>query len=226
MKQDDNAIATADLFAGLMIVFLFIAVVFMQNSQAETESVRDLVEFNENQESVLLNALEEEFSNDLQRWGAVLDPNNLSIRFENPQILFSNGSAIVNQHFKDILDDFWPRYMRVVFENKQMIDTLSIEGHTSSRWNTNTDAVESYFLNMELSQDRTRNVLRYCESISSENQAGFIRRHITANGLSSSRIIYSRGFEDASKSRRVEFVINKKNNDEELRELITTLGRG
>ena len=60
---------------------------------------------------------------------------------------------------------------------------------------------------MWLSQNRTRSVLEYCISlIDSYDIKAWARRHITANGLSSSRLVLSiDGDEDKVKSRRVEF---------------------
>ena len=60
---------------------------------------------------------------------------------------------------------------------------------------------------MWLSQNRTRSVLEYCISlIDLYDVKAWARKHITANGLSSSRIILTDdGEEDKVKSRRVEF---------------------
>ena len=59
---------------------------------------------------------------------------------------------------------------------------------------------------MELSQDRTRAVLEYALLLpQSLPHRVWAKEHITANGLSSSRLIYLNGREDKERSRRVEF---------------------
>ena len=63
---------------------------------------------------------------------------------------------------------------------------------------------------MELSQDRTRSVLRHClvnigHLISEE--LIWARKKITANGLSSSNLYFYEGKYEKEKSRRVEFRI-------------------
>ena len=74
---------------------------------------------------------------------------------------------------------------------------------------------------MELSQNRTRSVLRHClinigHLISKE--LTWARQKITANGLSSSNLFFSDGKYDKEKSRRVEFRI--RTNAEERIEII------
>ena len=68
---------------------------------------------------------------------------------------------------------------------------------------------DAYFRNMELSQNRTRSVLRYILSLPAmDADKGWIKEKHTANGLSSSRpIVGNNGQEDKERSRRVEFRI-------------------
>ena len=64
-------------------------------------------------------------------------------------------------------------------------------------------------INMKLSQGRTRSVLEYVLQIPSirQNQEirDWLKLHLTANGLSSSKLITSKGIENKKESRRVEF---------------------
>ena len=137
-----------------------------------------------------------------------MDQETLSVRFKGPRVLFIQGKAEVRQRFKDILDDFFPRYIQILRRPKYMDDIaeIRIEGHTSSEWSKQVSVEEAYILNMELSQDRTRSVLEYVLQIPgiSENRY-WIKQHLTANGLSSSKLISKDGIEDKEESRRVEF---------------------
>jgi len=60
---------------------------------------------------------------------------------------------------------------------------------------------------MELSQNRTRAVLEYVLSDTdiSQNKRDWVKTTTTANGLSSSKLIYENGIENKERSRRVEF---------------------
>jgi len=231
-SDNSNSLAIADMFSGLMMVFMLIAIVFMQRQQEETmrhqqntAAIQQLISESDHQRNHIYEQLRYEFRNDLNRWDAVIDSDTLTIRFENPQIFFETGSSVVNDEFKNVLDDFWPRYLSVVKENQELITTIALNGHTSTIWNANTSVSDAYFHNMELSQSRTRNVLQYCESISPSGDRAMIRDIVTANGLSSSRRIYDRqGSEDVDASRRVEFTINRRGIQSSIDNIIKTIG--
>ena len=100
--------------------------------------------------------------------------------------------------------------MEVLKLFKDEITEIRIEGHTSSEWITGVGPDEAYILNMELSQGRTRSVLEFVLQIPSIEQQdrNWIKGVLTANGLSSSQLLFvegSEGREDRVKSRRVEF---------------------
>ena len=132
----------------------------------------------------------------------------LSIRFKKP---FTQGNAAVPNAFKNVLRDFFPRYIAILAkpEYKDGVAEIRIEGHTSGEWHREATFDEAYFKNMELSQDRARNVLRYVLGIKrreiTQNKE-WIKKNLTANGLSSSQLILnSTGRENKAESRRVEF---------------------
>ena len=64
---------------------------------------------------------------------------------------------------------------------------------------------------MELSQCRTRSVLDHVLQIPEiKEKKGWLKQFVTANGLSSSKLIEFNGEEDKEKSRRVEFRVRTK----------------
>ena len=63
---------------------------------------------------------------------------------------------------------------------------------------------KAYFNNMELSQNRTRRVLEFILN-NQQTDKDWIRQKLTANGLSSSKLVIKNEIEDKEKSRRVEF---------------------
>src|SRR5262249_29612127 len=152
--------------------------------------------------------LEREFHDDLPKWGATLNPD-LSIRFREPDVLFDTGRDILKPRFLAILREFFPRYVRILTqkEYRGSIEEIRIEGHTSSFWNGSASTDNAYFLNMALSQARTRSALQYVLTLPAvETEREWLRAHLTANGLSSSKLIErTDGTEDAEASQRVEF---------------------
>jgi hypothetical protein len=173
----------------------------------QRETVSEVVVAIRDAERRLAQGLRNEFAQDLTRWNATLDSENLTLRFEDPEILFEPGKADLRPSFEALLSNFIPRYLKKLKEFESDIQEVRIEGHTSSEWRGATGQ-EAYFRNMALSQDRTRTALEYglTRTGLAPETRDWARRVITANGLSSSRpILKQDGLEDPVKSRRVEF---------------------
>lgn len=219
--EESQWLSISDLMSGLMVIFLFLAVSLMRNALSERDKIKDIaVAYNENQIAIY-NGLVKEFKNDLAKWDAEIERETLTFIFKSPDILFENGKADLNEKYKVILTDFFPRYMKVVGPNLASISEIRIEGHTSSIWNNLVSNKEAYFLNMQLSQDRTREVLQYVyllDKLSSE-QLVWIKSHLAAVGLSSSKPIIENGKENYAKSRRVNFRIIT-NSDSKIKQIL------
>ena len=207
--DDDDAgsewISVSDLMAGLMMVFLCVAIFMMSAANKEREKVRKIARSYVENQVAIYDALRKEFEPDLDKWGATIDKETLAFNFQSPDVLFGNGEIDIKPQFQFILDDFFPRYLMVLKPYRDSLDEVRIEGHTSSAWGKDTSDSEAYFNNMQLSQGRTRSVLTYLYVLQpSEND--WIKRNFAAVGFSSSRLILDAdGHEDADKSRRVSF---------------------
>ena len=203
---EEHWISVSDLMAGLMIIFLFIAITYIRPILNERDAIKEIAVTWQESEVALYDRLNEEFKEDLPRWNAELERETLTVRFTEPEILFDSGRATLKPEFEFILSDFFPRYLNVLSDFRDDIAEVRIEGHTSSEWMVATSGDEAYFHNMELSQDRTRAVLEYALLLpESSAQKSWAKKYITANGLSSSRLIFTNGEEDKERSRRVEF---------------------
>lgn len=198
-----------DLMAGLLLVFVLLLSAALLRLENEFDS---RVKFAEEYQILRMQLYEElynEFKDDLPKWQAVLDKNSLSLRFNEPDVLFDQGKDQVKGRFSLIIKDFFPRYIDILYSDsyRGSIEEIRIEGHTSSEWSQSiATAEEAYFKNMELSQNRTRNVLKVSlSSIANAAKKKWAQGIITANGLSSSQLIFTSGKEDKKASRRVEF---------------------
>jgi len=200
----------SDLMAGLMMIFMFIAISFMLEVNKTKNDIEDIAKEYLQVKTEIYQELSDEFINDLDRWNAYIDRDTLSVNFREPDIFFRQGSSDLNNAFKEILDDFFPRYIRILSAEKYKdeIEEVRIEGHTSSEWTRGATPMESYFNNMKLSQGRTRETLEYVMDLPSMKQHNsFMIDKVTANGLSYSKRIINDGIEDRKMSRRVEFKI-------------------
>ena len=211
--KDENsfALSTGDLMAGLLFIFILLLMGALLQVQEKAEQDEEVVRRYDQIKTQLYIDLQDEFKEDLKVWRATID-SSLCIRFQEPAMLFDNDKAELKPLFKDILDDFFPRYIKVLNrpEYKENIVEIRIEGHTDSNG--------GYFHNMELSQNRTRSVLEYCFGLMTQEQIIWAKSLITANGLSSSQPILVHGVEDKSLSRRVEFRV-RTNAEKQLEEI-------
>ena len=170
-KAETHWASISDLMSGLMVIFLFIAVAYMRNVTDENYRIKQMnyeleqmnyrieqvnyraeqviVTWNQTQESLFMD-LYEEFRHDLPRWQASLNRETLSLRFEEPSVLFEVGSAQITGGFKRILDDFFPRYLEILRRYSGDIAEVRIEGHTSSEWLGVSCVTEAYFRNMTI----------------------------------------------------------------------------
>jgi outer membrane protein OmpA-like peptidoglycan-associated protein len=209
--EESHWIPLTDLMTGLMVIFLLIAVSYMMQVEADAARIKNVAVAYSEIKDALFEDLHKEFQSDLSRWKAQLLKSDLTIRFSEPEVLFAPGSSELKPEFQAILQDFFPRYVRILTSKKyrDAISEVRIEGHTSSVWNGSASPDQAYFLNMELSQARTRSTLAYVLSLpADQDEVVWLRRYVTANGLSSSRLIVdSHGVEDVARSRRVEFRI-------------------
>lgn len=206
VEHEEHWVSVSDLMGGLMMVFLLIAVVYMVQLEIESRKVRDVAVLYDRLRTQLYEDLHEEFSDELPRWGAELN-RDLSLRFYNTEVLFPQGEDKLRPAFEVILADFFPRYLDIITRPKYREDILEvrIEGHTSSDWGDLPEE-EAYIRNMALSQARTRTTLAYLLDLPEvARERDWIKSNLTANGLSSSKLIEENGEEDPVRSRRVEF---------------------
>jgi outer membrane protein OmpA-like peptidoglycan-associated protein len=158
--------------------------------------------------TTIYKALLEEFNHDLPRWSADINPLSLTVNFRNPKISFAVGRSLLPSPYENILADFFPRYLQVLQKFTNSIEAISIEGYTSSEWTSSGSIDGAYLNNMTLSHERTRAVLEYCLQLPTITPyKDWLRKILTANGLSSSRVIIENGTEVPEFSRRVEFRI-------------------
>lgn len=215
----------SDLMSVLMMVFLLIAVSYMLKVYQEKEKITEIARtYNELQDD-LYKDLKSEFKEDLVKWNAEIDKVSLSVRFKSPEILFETGESILKPKFKKILNNFFPRFIDILHkkEYRNDIDEIRIEGHTSSEWNEEPDPGIAYIKNMILSQKRTTNVLEYVvyDKFKEKKLDAWIRSNVSANGLSSSKLILDEsGEEDPELSKRVEFRV-KTNAEKRLTEILS-----
>jgi outer membrane protein OmpA-like peptidoglycan-associated protein len=218
MAKHNVWMSVSDLMTGLMVIFLFVAIAYMIQVQENQSVLTDYVDTKQQ----LHDRLVEEFKADTSKWKLVVG-KDLSMKFKEPDVLFVQGQNEIQDKFKEILDDFIPRYLDILLQTdttlRNRIQEIRIEGHTDDlrmvRYGT-----DAYLSNVKLSQERAYNVLAYirdmpCYQSYSEENKKLLEYWFTANGLSYGKALDSNGQYvarsgldiDRDQSRRVEFRI-------------------
>lgn len=201
----------SDMMSGLMLVFLFIAIGFMIEVQSQKDALVDVAQSYKDTKANLNEALFDEFEDDLEKWNASITKDN-SVVFNSPEVLFEVSESKIQEQFKTILNQFFPRFIKILSSNpyKDEIIDVRVEGHTSNTWANTTDKNKIYLNNMQLSQNRAYEVLSYCYSLDDESvqqNRAWLEKYFRANGMAYSKPKVN------GHSRRVEFTIQLKSED-------------
>ena len=208
-EQDSQWLSLSDLMTGLMMVFLLISVLMMRSVMLERDKIQTIaVSYHETQLAIY-QSLMNEFRQDLNSWGASIDLETLTVVFNRDEAMFATGQATISDEYQRILNEFFPRYIKVIDQFKNSIQEVRLEGHTSSQWGHDAGDDDAYFNNLRLSQKRTFSVLKYIYSLfDNPNQKRWIKKHVAAVGYSSSKSIHDDfGNELVEQSKRVAFRI-------------------
>jgi len=218
--EDNQWISVSDMMAGLMMIFLFISIIYIENISKYFSNISDISD-------EICSDLKREFEKETTKWDMSICENGLLISFDNDSNFGVNSSKI-SVDFSSVLTDFYPRLMVVIHKYKESISELRIEGHTDSSVRTSDSELSGYIYNTKLSQDRSRNVMEFALNLSpiltNQEYLNWSYTHVTAHGMSSSKkVLREKGLEeDYAASRRVEFRLRTKA-EERLLDLVSEI---
>lgn len=177
--------SVSDLMTGLMIIFLFVAVSYMVKVQDNQSVLTNYVDTKKNLHEKLVS----EFAGDTARWQMSIG-KDLTMKFENPTVLFASGECELTEPFKDILEEFLPRYFDILLKDtlRDRIQEIRIEGHTDDVPIPRLDQ-DPYIANIILSQRRALSVVKYFRGLPvfqeyTDEEQKLIEYWLTANGFS------------------------------------------
>lgn len=168
--------------------------------------VADLLEEEARATVDLETALDEKLGAQIARAGGRIEPGGRIVFPET--FLFDVGDFRIRSDFARILDAFCPEWLTTLQSSasRREIDTIRIEGHSSTEWIAAPTRQTAWVRNLELSQRRAESVLVYCLNLVDGTPLGeWSRPLLAATGFSSSRPIVVNGAENPPASRRVVF---------------------
>lgn len=201
----------SDMMSGLMLVFLFIAIGFMIEVESQKDAMKSVAESYRDSKANLNENLYEEFEQDLKKWDAQITKDN-TVVFNSPDVLFAVNKSDINNGFKTVLKDFFPRYLSIITSAQYIneIKEVRVEGHTSNEWGKNTSKEDIYLNNMKLSQSRSFKVLSFCYALNNPvviQNRSWLESYFRASGMAFAKL------KKSSNSRRVEFTLQMKSED-------------
>lgn len=218
-------ISNTDLISGMLVIFLFLAVALIQQSEAIRSDIINITDESNRAVQQLRDNIKHNFTEaEIKHYHLDSDEAGYAY-FNDGDTKFPQGSAVIPENFKNDLRVFLPKYLMAISQcDEKSIKEIRIEGHTSSEWAEGMDPNASYFYNMKLSQERTRAIIEYAFTLPElVPYHGIMKTKLTANGLSSSHLIKNHdGTENDTASRRIEFriVANDKLTIDKIRDAV------
>lgn len=218
----------ADIMTALMLIFLLIVVWIFSTPSQQNLAVEEKLKNYEIVLDDLYNDLNNAFAEKQEEWGLHIS-EDLTVKLENPDILFDKDSVVIKKEFKDILDEFIPIYLSIVQKPKyeERIKEIKVEGHTGAP----SQIYSTYIQTIELSQYRARAILEYIlnhwyfRNLTAAEQEK-LRFLLGAHGFGYGRavdknnmFVYNTGNPISPNSRRIEFKIIT-NSDDVVQELL------
>jgi outer membrane protein OmpA-like peptidoglycan-associated protein len=132
--------------------------------------------------------------------------DDFTINLIDENLYFKTGQYKLNTKQKIFLNTFSTKLFKFLKQRQKHIDTLEINGHTSSEWVGN-NFNSKYLKNEKLSTLRAYKTLEYMYAQQSKEMSKFLAFILKSSGYSFSKKIYFNDLEDKEKSRRVSFKI-------------------
>ena len=199
IEETNYWLSIGDLMASILMIFMLLFIVKTIETGRELRKKEEIIESFTGLKKNIISKIQKDFE---ERGIKVdIDPQTGTIKIDD-KILFNTGEYLLKPEGKKYLNDFVPIYINLLLNDEEVKKELSqiiIEGHT--------DDVGSYIYNMELSQKRAFEVIKYIyDEMPNFKGKEELKSYITANGRSNIKVLRDNsGNIDRDKSRRVEF---------------------
>lgn len=136
----------------------------------------------------------------------ILIKEDLNIELIDKDLYYGVGVYLLNKKQKIFLNDFYKKLIPFLNLHKSSINTLEINGHTSSEWGDKNFA-DSYLNNAELSMKRAFEVTKHMFKSQDKPTKIILSEILKGGAYSSSKKSMIDGIENKEKSRKITFLI-------------------
>lgn len=150
------------------------------------------------------------FENEIKKKQLIIK-KDLTIEFIDKNLYFKAGQFKLNSLQKKIYTKIFKKLVSFLYTHKTDIDTLEINGHTSSEWK-NTKLTDKYLNNEMLSMKRSYETLKSLFLTQDTTKQKYLVQILKGSGLNYKQKIIINNQEDKAKSRRVSLKIRLKYN--------------
>lgn len=176
-ENDETSIwiSNTDLMSGLLVLFLFIAILMNQGLSEAQDEIKKITGASNEVRRELQESIKQNFSaEEIKRYNLDQENNVGAASFDKGDGRFLVGSSELTPEFRATLQVFLPKYIKSISDiyekDPDKIKEIRIEGHTSTEWFANNNgqlvtANDAYIKNMELSQNRTRAIIQFALSL-------------------------------------------------------------
>jgi len=131
---------------------------------------------------------------------------DLTIEFTDKRLYFDVGVYKLTKTQKIFLEKFSKKLLPFLLKNQEFINTLEINGHTSSEW-ANVNFSQQYLNNEKLSMERSFSTISYIFKQQNKKTQNWLTKVLQGSGFSYAKNVIIDNIEDKEKSRRVTFKV-------------------
>ena len=131
---------------------------------------------------------------------------DLTIEFTSNSLYFQAGEYKLNKEQKAFFTKFSKKLISFLYKHQNQIDTLEINGHTSSEWK-NATFTDKFLNNEELSMKRSYETLKSLFLSQDTSKQKYLTKILKGSGVNYRNKIMKNNIENREKSRRVSLKI-------------------
>ena len=203
-NNESNWISFSDIMTGLMVIFMFIAISYIAESDKQQKEKDEIITSLKNSQKNLFKELESTFTTGKFKGYSLKVKPDLSIQITDENALFNSqyyhDDVVLKPEFQEFLESFTPEFYKIILKEDYVdnIAEIRIEGHTGIETPEKEDINDYYQKMLILSQKRSNKVLDFMMTQPSYSELSKEKKYLlkfitTSNGLAYGKALDNEG---------------------------------